>query len=177
MDVRTFPGRNHDDCGRARCPTQLGCCLSGQARYLDTWTLAGKNKHIVFGQGCRTPGRTRSGGDRIEHLRGRSLAVIFSIEQRRFSRCVASMACVLDHDPSRQRIFCLHHPCPSRAGGQSVAAAVFPPFTGIFAGRHHEPFGKRIFSRAIARIARGAHFATKSPAARVSSLLLVPGHL
>ncbi len=90
---------------------------------------------------------------------------------------IASMACVLDHDPSGQRIFCLHHPCPSRAGGQSVAAAVFPPSIGIFAGRRHEPFGERIFSRAIARIARGAHFATKSAAAGVSSLLLVPGYL
>ena len=28
--------------------TQLGCCLSGQARYLDTWTVAGANKHTVF---------------------------------------------------------------------------------------------------------------------------------
>jgi hypothetical protein len=57
------------------------------------------------------------------------------------------MACILDHDPSRQRIFCLHHPCPSRASGQSVTAAIFPPSIGIFAGRRHEPFGERIFSR------------------------------
>ena len=49
MDVRTFLDRNHDDCGRARCPTQLGRCLSGQARYLDTGTVAGTNKHAVFG--------------------------------------------------------------------------------------------------------------------------------
>ena len=54
-----------------------------------------------------------------------------------------------------------------RAGGQSVATATFPPSIGIFAGRRLEPSGERIFSRAIARIARGAHFATKSAAARV----------
>ena len=115
--------------------TRLGAAFPDKRDILILGPLPVRTSTLFLAKVAALLGRTRSGGDRIEHLRRRSLAVIFSIEQRRFSRWVKSMACVLDHDPSRKHIFCLHHPCPSRAGGQSVFTATFPPSIGIFAGR------------------------------------------
>ena len=78
------------------------------------------------------------------------------------------MACVLDHDPSAPAHFLSF----TILAVQGLAANLLPRqfflrLSACFAGRRHVPFGERILSRAIARITRGAHFATKSAAAGV----------
>src|ERR1700682_137825 len=173
MDRRTFFYRDNDDHSWFDYSIELGFRISRPAGCTGAGTFAFAAEHVAAGKNLRFVRRTCLGDDRLQPLYWTCVASALYLRQRRILWCVAGLASLLVHHLPWRSILRLHRAHCTGNSSKSITPTVVLASLGIAASGDVMSVAQRIFSRAVAGIARSSHRAAEPAVACLATVILV----